>query len=53
MKIMLLIIAATFIWDFGLITPLVRCLFIALVLIKIVLSGPSVIKDLIKPRRFM
>lgn len=53
MKIMLLIIAATFIWDFGLCTPIVRNLFIVLVLIKVILSGPSVIKDLIKPRRFM
>ena len=53
MKVLLLIIAATFFWDLGLATPLVRYGCIALVGIQVILSGPSVIRDLIKPPRFM
>jgi hypothetical protein len=53
MKSMLAILAATFIWDFGLATPLVRYAMIALIGTQLILSGPSVIRDLIKPPRFL
>ena len=53
MKIRLLILAASFIWDFGLWTPIVRNLMFLGIAIKVIVGGPTTLKDLIKPPRFM